>query len=29
VFESVRKLREQRWAMVYTCSQYEYLYDYA
>lgn len=26
VFEIVRKLREQRWAMVYTATQYEYLY---
>ncbi len=28
VFELVRLLREQRWGMVYTFSQYEYLYDY-
>ena len=26
VFEEVRKLREQRWGMVYTSSQYDYLY---
>lgn len=24
----MRQLREQRWGMVYTFSQYEYLYDY-
>lgn len=28
IFEIVRKLREQRWAMVYTASQYEYLYEF-
>lgn len=29
IFECVRKLREQRWAMVYTETQYEYLYTFA
>jgi protein tyrosine phosphatase len=28
VFETVRQLREQRWGMVYTFSQYEFLYDW-
>lgn len=28
IFEIVRKLREQRWAMVYTTSQYEFLYEF-
>jgi protein tyrosine phosphatase len=28
VFDSVRQLREQRWGLVYTFSQYEYLYDF-
>lgn len=28
IFEIVRKLREQRWAMVYSAAQYEYLYDF-
>ena len=27
-FEIVRKLREQRWSMVHTAVQYEFLYDY-
>jgi protein tyrosine phosphatase len=29
IFNEVRKLREQRWGMVHTLSQYEYLYDFA
>lgn len=29
IFEIVRKIREQRWGLVYTESQYEYLYEYA
>jgi tyrosine-protein phosphatase non-receptor type 12/18/22 len=29
IFNLVRKLREQRWGMVHTLSQYEYLYDFA
>ena len=28
IFEIVRKLREQRWAMIYSSAQYEYLYDF-
>ena len=28
IFETVRRLREQRWGMVYTQPQYEYLYDF-
>lgn len=29
IFNEVRKLREQRWGMVHTLTQYEYLYDFA
>lgn len=29
IFNEIRKLREQRWGMVHTLSQYEYLYDFA
>lgn len=29
IFNEVRKLREQRWGMVHTLSQYEYLYEFA
>lgn len=28
IFDLVRKLREQRWAMVYNAIQYEYLYEF-
>ena len=28
IFNEVRKLREQRWGMVHTLTQYEYLYDF-
>ena len=28
IFECVRKLREQRWSMVRSAGQYQYLYDY-
>ena len=28
IFNEVRKIREQRWGMVHTLSQYEYLYDF-
>lgn len=29
IFNEVRKLREQRWGMVHTLSQYEFIYDFA
>ena len=29
IFSEVRKLKEQRWGMVYTSTQYDYLYDFA
>lgn len=29
VFNEIRKLKEQRWGMIYTSSQYDYLYEYA
>ena len=29
IFNEVRKFKEQRWGMVYTSSQYYYLYDFA
>lgn len=28
VFNEVRKLKEQRWGMIYTPSQYDYLYEF-
>jgi protein tyrosine phosphatase len=28
VFNEVRKMREQRWGMVHTSSQYEYIYEF-
>ncbi len=28
VFNEVRKLREQRWGMVHTSSQYEFIYEF-
>lgn len=29
VFNEIRKMKEQRWGMIYTNSQYDYLYEYA
>ena len=29
VFNEIRRMKEQRWGMIYTASQYEYLYEYA
>ena len=29
VFNEVRKMREQRWGMVHTSSQYEFIYEFA
>lgn len=29
IFNEVRKMREQRWGMIQTDCQYEYLYDFA